>query len=174
MRISISGFSNFRNLSASFCSISRYLPRGIPSTVSGPSPMRFNFSTGDAAGQNMVGRATLAACQWIQEHHPGIVKFYLEANFATDKKASDINRLRTRGKRVTAEAVIGRDILKRRGYRWEPGELARRGAWCTEVAEEAFEAECAFLRDDIYRGKDAAIDARLLTAFERYSVRSVG
>jgi hypothetical protein len=60
------------------------------------------------------------------------------------------------------------------GYRWEPGELARRGAWCTEVAEEAFEAECAFLRDDIYRGKDAAIDARLLTAFERYSVRSVG
>src|SRR6266850_37538 len=39
-------FSNFRNLSASFCSINRYLPRGIPSTDSGPSPMRFNFSTG--------------------------------------------------------------------------------------------------------------------------------
>ncbi|HXB70470.1 MAG TPA: hydroxymethylglutaryl-CoA reductase [Candidatus Acidoferrales bacterium] len=84
--------------------------------------LRFNFSTGDAAGQNMVGRATLAACQWIQEHHPGIVKFYLEANFATDKKASDINRLRTRGKRVTAEAVIGRDILKRH-MRIEPEQL---------------------------------------------------
>src|SRR6266404_5238522 len=39
-------FSNLRNPSASFCSINRYLPRGIPSTVSGPSPMRFSFSTG--------------------------------------------------------------------------------------------------------------------------------
>jgi 3-hydroxy-3-methylglutaryl-coenzyme A reductase (EC 1.1.1.34) len=26
---------------------------------------RFNYSTGDAAGQNMVGRATYFACQWI-------------------------------------------------------------------------------------------------------------
>ncbi len=30
--------------------------------------LRFNFSTGDAAGQNMVGRATFAACSWILEH----------------------------------------------------------------------------------------------------------
>ena len=27
--------------------------------------LRFNFTTGDAAGQNMVGRATFAACSWI-------------------------------------------------------------------------------------------------------------
>ncbi|MCK5104030.1 MAG: hydroxymethylglutaryl-CoA reductase, partial [Cyclobacteriaceae bacterium] len=27
--------------------------------------LRFNYSTGDAAGQNMVGRATFAACGWI-------------------------------------------------------------------------------------------------------------
>jgi hydroxymethylglutaryl-CoA reductase (NADPH) len=27
--------------------------------------LRFNFQTGDAAGQNMVGRATFAACGWI-------------------------------------------------------------------------------------------------------------
>ncbi len=73
--------------------------------------LRFNFSTGDAAGQNMVGRATFAACQWILARYPGIVNFYLESNFATDKKASDINRLRTRGKRVTAEAVIRRDVM---------------------------------------------------------------
>jgi DNA polymerase-3 subunit epsilon len=66
-----------------------------------------------------------------------------------------------------------RDFLKRRGYRWEPGDHSRRGAWCTEATEEAFEAECKFLRDDIYRRSDAIIDARLLTAFERYSVRSV-
>jgi hydroxymethylglutaryl-CoA reductase (NADPH) len=84
--------------------------------------LRFNFSTGDAAGQNMVGRATLAACEWILGHYQGIVNFYLESNFATDKKASDINRLRTRGKRVTAEAVIRRDVLIRH-LRVEPEKL---------------------------------------------------
>ena len=73
--------------------------------------LRFNFSTGDAAGQNMVGRATFAACSWILEQHDNIRHFYLESNFATDKKASQINVMRTRGKRVTAEAVVPRDVL---------------------------------------------------------------
>jgi len=73
--------------------------------------LRFNFTTGDAAGQNMVGRATFAACSWMLDNYPGIQHFYLESNFATDKKASQINIMRTRGKRVTAEAVIKRDVL---------------------------------------------------------------
>ncbi len=73
--------------------------------------LRFNFSTGDAAGQNMVGRATFAACSWIMDRYDGIQRFYLESNFATDKKASQVNMMRTRGKRVTAEAVIQRDVL---------------------------------------------------------------
>jgi hydroxymethylglutaryl-CoA reductase (NADPH) len=85
--------------------------------------LRFNFSTGDAAGQNMVGRATFAACNWILEHARGITHFYLESNFATDKKASQINMLRTRGKRVTAEATIARGVLKRY-LRVEPEQLA--------------------------------------------------
>jgi hydroxymethylglutaryl-CoA reductase (NADPH) len=73
--------------------------------------LRFNFTTGDAAGQNMVGRATFAACSWILDNYGGIRHFYLESNFATDKKASQINIMRTRGKRVTAEAVLQRDVL---------------------------------------------------------------
>ena len=73
--------------------------------------LRFNFSTGDAAGQNMVGRATFAACSWILEHNQTIRRFYLESNLATDKKSSQVNLMRTRGKRVTAECVIKRDVL---------------------------------------------------------------
>lgn len=73
--------------------------------------LRFNYSTGDAAGQNMVGRATFAACSWIQDKNKTFERFYLESNFATDKKASQINIMRTRGKRVTAEATIPRNIL---------------------------------------------------------------
>jgi len=74
--------------------------------------LRFNYETGDAAGQNMVGRATFAACGWIMDQYPDPIEhFYLESNFATDKKASQVNVMRTRGKRVTAEATIDRDIL---------------------------------------------------------------
>src|SRR5215210_6376593 len=67
---------------------------------------RFNYTTGDAAGQNMTGKATQAACHWILEQYPAIDRFFLEGNFATDKKSSQINMLRTRGKRVVAEATI--------------------------------------------------------------------
>ena len=73
--------------------------------------LRFNYSTGDAAGQNMVGRATFAACSWILDHYEGVKHFYLESNLATDKKASQVNVMRTRGKRVIAEAVIKREVL---------------------------------------------------------------
>jgi hydroxymethylglutaryl-CoA reductase (NADPH) len=73
--------------------------------------LRFNFRTGDAAGQNMVGRATFTACSWILEHVDTVRKFYLESNLATDKKASQVNVMRTRGKRVIAEATIPRNVL---------------------------------------------------------------
>jgi hydroxymethylglutaryl-CoA reductase (NADPH) len=73
--------------------------------------LRFNYSTGDAAGQNMVGRATFAACSWMLERAPHVRRFYLESNLATDKKASQINVMRTRGKRVVAEATVPRDVL---------------------------------------------------------------
>ncbi|MEM1115836.1 MAG: hydroxymethylglutaryl-CoA reductase [Bacteroidota bacterium] len=84
---------------------------------------RFNFSTGDAAGQNMVGRATFAACSWILENNDTIRRFYLESNFATDKKASMVNIMKTRGKRVTAECLIPGDVL-RQVMRVEPKGLA--------------------------------------------------
>ncbi len=86
--------------------------------------LRFNYTTGDAAGQNMVGRATFAACSWIIDNYPGnITRFYLESNLATDKKASQVNVMRTRGKRVIAEATIPRDVLIQH-MRVEPESLA--------------------------------------------------
>ena len=75
--------------------------------------LRFNYTTGDAAGQNMTGRATRAACEWIRAHYPGEIKeHFLESNLATDKKASYVNVLQTRGKRVVAEATIPRRLIE--------------------------------------------------------------
>ena len=73
---------------------------------------RFNYTTGDAAGQNLTGKATQAACRWIMENNPTIEHFFLESNFATDKKSSQVNMLRTRGKRVVAEAVIPNSLIQ--------------------------------------------------------------
>lgn len=74
--------------------------------------LRLNFTTGDAAGQNMTGKATLAACEWIQKNYPGNKRFILSGAIDTDKKHSRINMLLTRGKRVVAEATIKKDLLR--------------------------------------------------------------
>ena len=45
---------------------------------------RFDYSTGDAAGQNMTSRATFFACEWIRENYPGKMRNYmLSGNFDT-------------------------------------------------------------------------------------------
>ena len=74
--------------------------------------LRFNFTTGDAAGQNLSGKATSHACNWIRAHYPGVRHFCLESNLATDKKSSQVNILATRGKRVTAEATIAPELIR--------------------------------------------------------------
>ncbi len=75
--------------------------------------LRFNFSTGDAAGQNMVGKATFVACEWIKQNYPGkLLRYLLSGNIDTDKKPSYMNTLRTRGKRVVAELTIPAHILE--------------------------------------------------------------
>lgn len=74
--------------------------------------LRFDYTTGDAAGQNMVSKATLAACEWIQAQHPQQPRFILSGNIDTDKKHSQLNTLLTRGKRVVAECRLERERLK--------------------------------------------------------------
>ena len=74
--------------------------------------LRFNYTTGDAAGQNMCGKATFAACEWIKSAYPGGVKYILSGGIDTDKKHSHLNMLLTRGRRVVAEAVIRKELLR--------------------------------------------------------------
>ncbi|GAC1325008.1 MAG: hydroxymethylglutaryl-CoA reductase [Mycobacteriales bacterium] len=74
--------------------------------------LRVNYTTGDAAGQNMTGKATFAACEWIKANYPGGANYVLSGAIDTDKKHSQINMLLTRGKRVVAEGVIKNDVLK--------------------------------------------------------------
>ena len=65
------------------------LPHAVPA---------FNFTTGDAAGQNMVGKATFVACEWIVANYYGIKRYMLSGAMDTDKKHSQLNTLHSRGK----------------------------------------------------------------------------
>lgn len=75
--------------------------------------LRFNFTTGDAAGQNMVTKAAHKACQWIlKQGVEGLEHFSMAANFDTDKKHSQMNNLHSRGKRVVAEVTLPAQLVK--------------------------------------------------------------
>ncbi|GAB4154623.1 MAG: hydroxymethylglutaryl-CoA reductase [Cyanobacteria bacterium J069] len=74
----------------------------------------FQFTTGDASGQNMVTIATQAICDYIQAHAPVQPRFaFVEANLSGDKKASAQSFLSVRGKKVTAEVTLAAELVQK-------------------------------------------------------------
>lgn len=74
-----------------------------------------DYTTGDAAGQNMVTLATAAVCAWLLEHAPvRPLRHYVEANMSGDKKASAQSFQTVRGKKVAAEVVLPAEVVSRR------------------------------------------------------------
>ena len=73
---------------------------------------RFCYTTADAAGQNMTGKATFAACEWIKANHPLQPRYILSGAIDTDKKHSAMNMIQTRGKRVIAEFTLTREVAR--------------------------------------------------------------
>jgi hydroxymethylglutaryl-CoA reductase (NADPH) len=72
------------------------------------------FTTGDASGQNMVTIATQAVCDHIAEHCPvRPAYFFVEGNMSGDKKASSQSFQSVRGRKVTAETRLSRQIVER-------------------------------------------------------------
>lgn len=50
-----------------------------------------------------------------------------------------------------------KDVLRARGYRWDPGDLDHPKAWCVELPETEREPELAWLQAEVYRGKGKAV-----------------
>jgi hydroxymethylglutaryl-CoA reductase (NADPH) len=73
----------------------------------------FEFHTGDAAGQNMVTICTEEICRYIAEHSPVQPEFwFIESNYSGDKKATALSFTNVRGKKVTAEVTIPKEIVQ--------------------------------------------------------------
>jgi len=64
-----------------------------------------------------------------------------------------------------------KDILKSRGYHWNPGNDGRPKSWWRDLPEDQAATELDYLRKEIYR-RDADIPTARLTAFDRYSDRA--
>ena len=73
--------------------------------------IRFDFTTGDAAGHNMATLAADALLTHILETIPGISYGSISGNYCTDKKATAINGILGRGKNVVTELLVPRDIV---------------------------------------------------------------
>jgi hydroxymethylglutaryl-CoA reductase (NADPH) len=73
----------------------------------------FEYSTGEAAGQNMVTISTNAICNYIIENCPTKPQhWFIEGNFSGDKKATVAALNHVRGKKVSAEAIISKKVIQ--------------------------------------------------------------
>lgn len=71
------------------------------------------YTTGDAAGQNMVTIATNAMCDDIAARCPvSINGWYIEGNFSGDKKASFLGLVTGRGRKVSASVTLPGKVVE--------------------------------------------------------------
>jgi hydroxymethylglutaryl-CoA reductase (NADPH) len=75
--------------------------------------LRFSYDTKDAMGMNMATIATEAACDVVEnETEADLVA--LSGNLCTDKKPAAINAVEGRGRSVTADVTIPREVVEER------------------------------------------------------------
>src|SRR3954465_6663465 len=140
---------------------------------------RFAYTTGDAAGQNLTGKATAAACAWIAGKVDTIEHFFLESNFATDKKSSQVNMLHTRGKRVIAEATIPNDLFQRimrssSDLMYRARQVSNLGGFMSGVNNNGAHSANGITAMFIATGQDAANVAESSAAFVYAELRENG
>lgn len=63
-----------------------------------------------------------------------------------------------------------KDVLKARGYRWNPDNNPSPKGWFIDIVDDEKEAELKFLRDEIYR-RPVELLVRKIDAFNRFSER---
>ena len=74
--------------------------------------LRFRFDTGEAMGMNMVTIGVDQAVKLIEKQLK-IECVSLSGNMCVDKKPSWLNVIEGRGKRVWAEVILGRDVVRK-------------------------------------------------------------
>jgi hydroxymethylglutaryl-CoA reductase (NADPH) len=86
----------------------------IPNIEGNSLLLTFEFQTGDASGQNMVTICTDEICKYLIANTPvQPVCWFIEGNYSGDKKATALSFTTVRGKKVTAEVELPKEIVEK-------------------------------------------------------------
>jgi hydroxymethylglutaryl-CoA reductase (NADPH) len=96
--------------------VSRYakLLDVIPNIEGNNLMLTFEYQTGDASGQNMVTICTDEICNYLIANtpvQPGA--WFIEGNYSGDKKATALSFTSVRGKKVTAEVELTKEVVEK-------------------------------------------------------------
>lgn len=75
--------------------------------------IRFELTTGDASGHNMVTLAADHLLDWLLSTYSFLRYVSISGNYCSDKKVSAVNGILGRGKNVVAEVLIKRQLCQR-------------------------------------------------------------
>ncbi len=142
--------------------------------------LMLEYSTGDAAGQNMVTLATRAVCQWLLPSMPARpVSWLLESALSGDKRSSAQAFLGARGRNASAEIIIPSRTVSRY-WRANPAALAR--CWDQAIAGAA-QTGAVGLQGNVANGlaalfiacgQDVACVSEATTSITRFEVTAAG
>lgn len=142
--------------------------------------LMLEYSTGDAAGQNMVTLATQAVCQALLSTMPHAPTSWLvESVLSGDKRASAQAFLGARGRNASAEVVIPARTLSRY-WRADPAAMAR--CW-NQATAGAAQTGAVGLQGNVANaiaalfiacGQDVACVSEATTSITRMEVNAAG
>lgn len=106
---------HYEEIQTIFNSTSNYMKlQNIKPTVVGKYIyLRFQATTGDAMGMNMIGKGVESSIKHILSNFPNSKLKSISGNVCVDKKSSAMNWIEGRGKSIVCECVIKEEVVKK-------------------------------------------------------------
>ena len=113
MKLWLDEEDNFRIIKEAFESTTRFGKlKSIKASIAGRNIfLRFNCTTGDAMGMNMISKGCMEALAALSTPFPDYELLAVSGNVCTDKKPSAVNWIEGRGKSVVAEVTLSGKVI---------------------------------------------------------------